>query len=152
MTNIQKICRKCGGYCCSLGGTVATKIEFNEIIKTGYNNYFVRISDNCYITEWGETGICPYFKEYYCTIYEVRPMVCKKFPVFSLNSKEHYLMHCPLTSHLSEKEKEECIALATQIPDETLDRINDYLDPYGEIIEKRMNKFEMTPIDLKQGT
>ena len=61
-------------------------------------------------------------------------------------------MHCPLTSHLSEKEKEECIALATQIPDETLDRIKDYLDPYGEIIEKRMNKFEMTPIDLKQGT
>ncbi|MGY5875040.1 MAG: YkgJ family cysteine cluster protein [Candidatus Thorarchaeota archaeon] len=145
----NKICRECGGYCCSFGGTIATRLELDEILEKGHANHFVGISKDCHITLWGDDGICPYLKDSICTIYDVRPTVCKKFPILSVNNSEHFLVHCPLTSHLSEEELADCKKLASWCSDEMFAGANVYLEPYSRILEERMSKFRMDPIDLE---
>ena len=143
----REICAECGGFCCSFGGATATREEYQEILKSGYEDHFVKMSDNCYITEWGENGICPYQEGSSCTIYDVRPLTCRKFPIVSFNKYDHFIAHCALTEQLSEEEIAELIEMSLQIPDELMDGAVRYLTPHSLVLSDRMNHFRLERID-----
>jgi Fe-S-cluster containining protein len=80
-TPAKEICHQCGGHCCTFGGAFATQNEVDAIIEYGHPNHFVRLSDGVYGTEWGHDGICPYLEDGLCSIYSLRPLGCRLFPV-----------------------------------------------------------------------
>lgn len=143
------ICKKCGGYCCTLGGTLATKLEVDLVIEAGYPNKFIEITENCYITDFGESLVCPYLKDTACEIYPVRPLLCQKYPLFSTDGDEHFLVHCPLTQHLSQEDIAQCIAAALSVPEELFTSIQRFMAPFGSRIDERMRKFRMERIEIE---
>ncbi|MHA1906529.1 MAG: YkgJ family cysteine cluster protein [Candidatus Thorarchaeota archaeon] len=143
------ICKNCGGYCCTLSGTVATKTEVDQIIKAGHPNKFIEITENCYITDFGEDLTCPYLRNSSCEIYPVRPLLCKKYPIFSTDGEEHYLVHCPITQYLSNDDLTQCIEAALEVPEELFTSIQQFLAPFSSRIDERTRKFRMEPIELK---
>ena len=145
----SNICKECGGYCCTQGGTVATKMEVDRVIEAGYPNKFIEITENCYVTDFGESLVCPYLKESLCEIYPVRPLLCRKYPIFSTNGEEHYLVQCPLTPHLSEDDLAQCIEAALEVPEELFTSVQKFLAPFGANIDERMRRFTMEPIELE---
>ena len=151
MTNhiYSKICKECGGYCCTQGGTVATKLEVDRIIEAGYPNKFIEITENCFVTDFGNDLVCPYLKESICEIYPIRPLLCRKYPIMSTNGEEHYLVHCPLTQHLSEDDLVRCIEAALEVPEDLFTSVQKFLAPFGSRIDERMRKFKMERIELE---
>ena len=147
--NHFNICKNCGGYCCTLGGTLATKSEVDQVIEAGYPNRFIEITENCYITDFGEKLVCPYLKDSECEIYLLRPLLCQKYPIFSTDGEEHFLVHCPLTQHLSQDDIAQCIAAALAVPEELFTSVQRFMAPFGSKIDERMRKFKMKPIELK---
>ena len=148
--NHREICAECGGVCCTWSGTTATRGEYEEIIRTGHEDHFVKMSDNCYVTAWGKIGACPYLEGTSCTIYEIRPLVCQKFPVVTFDNTRHFIAQCPLARHLSDIELAELIELSLQVPHELMEGAVRYLDPYGQIIDGRMKRFRLEPIDQRR--
>ena len=147
--NNSDICKECGGYCCTQGGSLATKLEVDRVIEAGYPNKFIEITENCYVTDFGEDLICPYLKESNCEIYPVRPLLCRKYPIFSIDGEEHYLVHCPLTQYLSKDDFAQCIEAALEIPEELYTSVQRFMAPYGSRINERMHKFKMERIELE---
>jgi Fe-S-cluster containining protein len=143
------ICKECGGYCCTLGGPLATKLEVNRVIEAGHPNKFIEITENCYVTDFGRTLICPYLKESTCEIYPERPLLCRIYPIFSTDGEEHYLVHCPLTQHLTKDDLAQCVEAALQVPDELFATAQKFMAPFGSGIDKRMRKFKMEPFELE---
>ena len=139
----SEICKECGSYCCSFGGTTASRTEYEVILRAGHPDYFIHISDNCYVTAWGDEGICPYLEGSSCSIYELRPLVCHKFPIISFNRYDHYIAHCPLAEQLSEDEINDLIELSLQVPEELHDGTVMYLSPHGEVLDKRIQRFRL---------
>ncbi|TFG32521.1 YkgJ family cysteine cluster protein [Candidatus Thorarchaeota archaeon] len=147
--NHSNICKRCGGYCCKLGGTLATKSEVDRIIAAGYPNQFIEITENCYVTDFGKELVCPYLKDSTCEIYHIRPLLCQKYPIFSTDGEEHFLVHCPLTQHLSKDDLTQCIEAALEVPEEIFTSIQRFMAPFGSKIDGRMRKFRMEPIVLE---
>ena len=145
----SNICKECGGYCCTQGGSDATKLEVDRIIDSGYPNKFIEITENCYVTDFGEDLVCPYLKESACEIYPVRPLICRKYPIFSTNGEEHYLAHCPLTQHLSKDNLAQCIEAALDVPEELFTSVQKFMAPFGSRIDQRMRRFKMERIELE---
>ena len=144
------ICRKCGGYCCTLGGVLATKLEVDRVIEVGYPDKFIEITENCYIADFGENLACPYLKDSACTIYPVRPLLCQKYPIFSTDGEEYYLVHCPLTQYLSKDDLAQCIKVALEVPQELYSCAQRFMAPFGSSIDERMHKFKMERIELER--
>lgn len=147
--NHSDICRKCGGYCCTLGGVLATKSEVDGIIEAGYPNRFIEIMENCYVTDFGKDLVCPYLKESACEIYALRPLLCRKYPIFSTDGEVHYLVHCPLTQHFSKDDFASCIEAALEVPESLFACAQRFMAPFGSSIDERMRKFKMERIDLE---
>ncbi len=147
--NYSNVCTECGGYCCTQGGSTATKLEVDLVVKAGYPNKFIEISENCYVTDFGEDLICPYLKESTCEIYPVRPLLCRKYPIFSTDGEEHYLVHCPLTQYLTRDDLAQCIAAALEVSEELFTSVQRFMAPFGSRIDERMRKFSMEPIELE---
>lgn len=143
------ICKECGGYCCTQGGFLATRLEVDRIVKAGYPNKFIEITENCYVTDFGKNLICPYLKESICEIYPVRPVLCRSYPIFSIDGEEHYLVHCPLTQYLSEDNLAQCIEAALEVPEELFTCAQRFMAPFGAGIDERMHKFKMERIELE---
>jgi len=148
-SDLSRICKNCGGYCCTQGGTAASKKEVDRVIEAGFPNKFIEITENCFVTDFGENLICPYLKESVCEIYPVRPLLCRKYPIFSTDGEEHYLVHCPLTQYLSEDDLSQCIAAALEVPEELFSSIQRFMAPFGAGIDERLRKFKMERIDLE---
>ena len=147
--NHSDICKSCGGYCCTQGGSIATKLEVERVIEAGYPNKFIEITENCYIADFGDDLICPYLKESKCEIYPVRPLLCRKYPIFSTDGEEHYLVHCPLTQYLSKDDLAQCIKAALEVPEELFTSVQRFMAPFGSRIDERMKKFKMERIELE---
>ncbi len=107
LDNIKGICKKCKGTCCKLGGAEFTKKEMKKVISAGFVDNFRKINNNHYETKT-KNGICAYLdKNSLCSIQKLKPKMCYAWPVhlgFRKNKKIFYLMSCPLTPYLSEKE------------------------------------------------
>ncbi len=145
----SNICRGCGGYCCTQGGSIATKLEVDRVIDAGYPNRFIEITENCYVTDFGDDLVCPYLKDSACEIYPVRPLVCRKYPIFSTDGEEHYLVHCPLTQYLSKDDIAQCIEAALEVPEELFTCVQRLMAPFGPQIDERMRRFKMERIELR---
>jgi Fe-S-cluster containining protein len=102
--NTKDVCHDCGNQCCKLGGVVATKNEVDAITERGYPNHFVKITRDVYGLEWGKDGSCVYLNDSGCSIYPVRPLGCRMFPVVQTRSHDVILVKCPLASYLSDDE------------------------------------------------
>lgn len=111
------------------------------VLKAGHENHFVRVAEKCYITPWGDDGVCPYLKDSVCTIYDVRPLVCRKFPVVVFSNRECFIAHCPLTEHLLEEEIDYLIELSSGVPREIIEGAAAYLQPYARILDQRFHVF-----------
>lgn len=107
-----KICQKCNGLCCKLGGTNLTKEEVSKVIDAGFDNHFAEIVSGIYELKSKKDGVCPYLMEdLSCEIHEVKPLICSCwpfFPEFENGRVEQVLINCPLTKHLSTEELEIC--------------------------------------------
>lgn len=121
----MNFCQKCKSFCCKLGGTDFTKKEMQNVLNAGYINHFVKISENHYESK-SKNGICMYLnQDNSCSIYELRPLACKSFPVYinfkdvitkffkyselskdENNKTKTILIKCPLSSSLSKQELE----------------------------------------------
>jgi Fe-S-cluster containining protein len=97
--NILKICQDCGAKCCKLGGVDATNSERKRILNRGYPDHFLKIDEDHYEMN-SKKARCPYLnKDNSCSIYEVRPLPCRCFPVhpeYENNKKKYLLALCPL--------------------------------------------------------
>ena len=71
------------------------------------DEYERKINNNHYET-LTKNGACAYLrKDNICSIQKIKPKMCWAWPVhldFRKNKKIYYLMHCPLTPYLSEKQ------------------------------------------------
>lgn len=147
-----KICQKCKGACCKLGGTDFTKSEMLKVLKAGYPNYFVKINNNHYEMR-SKKGICPYLnKDNSCLIHEIRPLACKSFPVYPYckkNEKGFFLVKCPLVVKLSKKDIKTMKIQASRAKQIICTTFTDSKLPKSnlKLIEKRFNKFKIIPID-----
>ncbi len=100
----KDICSDCGSQCCKLGGVVATKNESDAITERGYPNHFVKLKCDVYGIDWGKDGSCVYLNDSGCSIYHVRPLGCRMFPVVQTRNHDVILVKCPLASSLSDDE------------------------------------------------
>lgn len=100
----KAICSDCGSQCCKLGGAVATKNEIDAIAELGYPNHFFKLSNDVYGLDWGSNGRCVYLNDSGCSIYPVRPLGCRMFPVVQTINHDVILVKCPLASSLSDDE------------------------------------------------
>jgi Fe-S-cluster containining protein len=96
-----------------------------------------------------ENLICPYLKESTCEIYPVRPLLCRKYPIFSIDGEEHYLVHCPLTQYLSKDDFAQCVEAALEVPEELFVTAQRFMAPFGSRSDERMHKFKMERIELE---
>jgi Fe-S-cluster containining protein len=87
-------CKRCATYCCKLGGPFLTKEDMAQIESVGYKACeFVEDSKGKYgellmtsAMKNKEDGSCVFLrldekrKAYECSIYEIRPVLCRLFP------------------------------------------------------------------------
>ncbi len=132
-----------------MGGALATKSEVDRVVQAGYSNKFIEITENCYITDFEKDLSCSYLKDSVCEIYPVRPLLCQKYPIFSTDGEEHYLVHCPLTQYLSKDDIDQCLATASAVPEELFTSVQRFMAPFGAKIDERMRKFKMERIELE---
>jgi Fe-S-cluster containining protein len=91
-------CKRCGIYCCKLGGPCLTREDIKQIESAGYEiNEFVEDSKRKYgellmtrAMKNRKDGSCIFLRTdgkrnaYECLIYEIRPILCRLFP-FEIN-------------------------------------------------------------------
>lgn len=81
----ERFCEKCG-ECCRINNPILVKFE--EILQVSIflgidlpvfiANYVKELKDGWYSLR---TNPCPFLKDNFCTIYSVRPFVCRTFPL-----------------------------------------------------------------------
>ncbi len=140
------ICKSCGSHCCKFGGAVATGNEVSAIVEMGYPNHFISVSEDVFITEWGDDMACPYLTDGECEIYEVRPLRCRAFPVFQTGSGEVFLSQCPIASYLSQVEITAMARKLSECPSEILEGAASHLEPYVKALERKISRFDKTRI------
>lgn len=141
-----KICGDCGAHCCKYGGTTATKEEVDKIVQAEFENRFEKISDDAYITPWGEKGICPYLKNKRCSIHSMRPTLCKCFPIFKSENNKFYIQRCPLSHYLTKKDIEKSKELLKTVPLDLIHASTGYNQSFEDVFLKRFNKYTFEEI------
>lgn len=144
-----KICQKCGGLCCkTLGGPNVTKNEMQKVVNAGHPNFFIKHSNTHYEIK-SKKGTCLYLsKENLCSIHEVRPLVCRWWPVdytYRDGKIELFLIECPLTKYVSEKYIQLMKRQITQLPEKTIHDFysSTYLHKSEiKLIKKGKNRFK----------
>ena len=137
----KDICLECGGHCCKLGGVIVTKDEVEAIIERGFPNHFIPLSDDVYGIEWGFEGRCNYLTNGGCSIYPVRPLGCRMFPVVQTRSGEVILVECPLSFHLTKEELTKRVRILKQRPSDILKESEHLREDYFKDLHMRLSKF-----------
>jgi len=113
------VCKECKAYCCKAGGPKVSKKDRDKILKAGFKDCFVEVSNEVYAVKT-KNDICPYLKrDYSCEIQKVKPGDCMAWPVIPgyKNSERFYMVaKCPLYAHLSKKAIEKAKLEASKIP------------------------------------
>jgi Fe-S-cluster containining protein len=101
-------CKTCTSSCCTKGKVITTEKNHEEILATGAEDNFWKIElpvGNFYILDF-KMGSCRYLDDTgRCTIENVKPMVCKTYPVFPKGQDAYTLKTgCPAVSALRDTE------------------------------------------------
>ncbi len=139
--SLEELCFECGAHCCRLGGVIATQNEVDAIIAEGFPNHFISVTQDVYGTDWGADGDCPYLEENKCSIYSVRPLGCRMFPVVQTRSNGIVLVHCPLGVQLTEDEKARRKQLLEQRPDYLLKGSEHHRSDHIDELETRARRY-----------
>lgn len=98
-------CENCESKCCSgIGGSTFSQIIFEDFEKVYKNFPILFIFGNLnyikpVILLTNGKDFCPYLKDFKCTIYEYRPMVCKTYPLSpNLDNRIYIDTNCPEVS------------------------------------------------------
>jgi Fe-S-cluster containining protein len=142
----RSICIECGAHCCRDGGAVATNEEVLAILNAGYPDYFEVVSEDVRITSWQENGDCPYLHDNTCSVYEVRPLRCRAYPILQIASGEVFLSLCPLGQHLSHSEMRGYVRLLMQCPRSFVDDAARHLQVHSQALEKKLRRFKTRPV------
>jgi len=76
-------CKECGGQCCTY--PAMSKSEFKKIKKKygfpkdAHKEELPGPAGNKLVMIHREDGYCPYLKNGRCSVYEVRPLACRKY-------------------------------------------------------------------------
>lgn len=143
----RSICVECGAHCCRYGGAVATKEETLAIVNAGYPDCFEVVSEDVRITQWNENGDCPYLDDNACSIYEVRPLRCRAYPIFQIATGEVFLSLCPLSQYVSHSEMRGYVRLLMQCPRSFVDDAAGHLQIHAQALEKKLRRFRTKPAD-----
>lgn len=138
----KKICTQCGAKCCYFGGPSVTEVEKEKVLHAGHPNYFIPSPILAgYFNVKDDKGECPYLKDNLCSIHDVRPLVCRTWPVESAwkgNEHKIILLDCPLAPHLNASDLKTMKKQAMSVPKELYDANNIGL---SKNIQKRLNEF-----------
>jgi Fe-S-cluster containining protein len=97
-----------------------TKQEKNDILNAGFKGNFIEIEKGIYTFKKQNTHACPYLtNEYSCGIQNVKPKLCKIWPViprYKKNKRTYILIKCPLFPSLSPQEIQQTKKEAATIP------------------------------------
>ena len=137
----EDVCAECDSHCCKLGGVVATRNEVDAVLAAGYPNYFMRLSEEVYGTEWSDDGHCPYLEQSKCSIYSVRPLGCRMFPVVQTQRGDIVLIHCPLRSQLSDQEISRRKKLLMDRPEYILRESRHHREKHTRELEMRASRY-----------
>ena len=137
------ICAICQNKCCKMGGVGCTKEERDAILDSGYADQFVQLAPNLYHTIVSEDKSCPYLKDAECSIYEVRPLGCRLFPVVELPKHGISLVHCPLTEFLTESSIQDNVKLMLSRPREIAEISLRFLESNNVHSEIKMGSFKI---------
>jgi len=97
--NFRFKCQRCAIFCCNLGGPQLSIKDIEKLRKNGYNpeiyvNNVKKKDGNKQFMKEKEDGSCiflkydPESKKHACTIYKIRPSVCRLYPFeFLLNNR-----------------------------------------------------------------
>ena len=141
----KDVCKKCRATCCYFGGPTFDKKEKEKILNAGYKDYCIPCHE--YFDFKIKKGKCPYLKNYSCSIYKVRPVSCKIWPVFGLikNGKIKYVVFsCPIAPHMSKKEIKKAAKVAKKLPKRFYELSWEGMKP-AEI--KKMFRFKPVPLN-----
>lgn len=144
---MKGVCIRCGAHCCKYGGAIATELEVQAVVESGYANHFEMVADNVFITRWGDKGVCPYLVESECSIYEVRPLRCRVYPVIQVSSGEILVADCPLLPFLSPDELERSSRLLSLCPSHIVQGAAEHMEQYKTVLEMRCSRFEQICIE-----
>lgn len=144
---MRQVCVECGAQCCKYGGAIATELEVQAIVDSGYEDHFERIAANVLITEWGEEGVCPYLVGSQCSIYEVRPFRCRAYPVVQFSSGEVLVARCPLLPLLSAAEIERNGKLLARCPPAIVRPAARYMERHRDVLAIRSSRFEKMTLE-----
>ncbi|RDE10979.1 MAG: hypothetical protein C4K49_12470 [Candidatus Thorarchaeota archaeon] len=146
----RSICVECGAHCCRYGGAVATKEEVRAIVNAGYPDYFDIISEDVRITSWYENGDCPYLHDNACSIYEVRPLRCRAYPILQIATGEVFLSLCPLSPFLPHSEMRGYVRLLMQCPRSFVDEAARHLQFHAQALDKKLSRFKMRQVPWRE--
>ncbi|MBD3406985.1 MAG: hypothetical protein GF411_12780 [Candidatus Lokiarchaeota archaeon] len=150
-TDPVKICTSCESQCCKLGGAVATENEYRAIVETGNPDYFEKVTDGVYQMKWIEPeGRCPYLEDNLCTIYSVRPLGCRMFPVVHVQGIGPHLVRCELSYHLTSATIIERALLLSSRPEEVADAVLDHRKRASCKFERRLSRFDINYIEIEK--
>jgi len=148
LENIKRVCVKCGAKCCYFEGPVVTKAERRRILKAGFEDAFVPVRNYYYVKCRG--GKCSFLRNKMCRIHDVRPLICKiwpVYPVFKGNKRRFMVLDCPLTAQLSKTDIRKLEVQSKRLPKEVaIDAITD-LPP---ALTRRLNRLYSWDKRLKE--
>ncbi|NTV23742.1 MAG: YkgJ family cysteine cluster protein [Nanoarchaeota archaeon] len=152
MDDFLKICQQCKAKCCKIGGTDFSEEEMKKVIDAGHPDFFVKIDEDHYETKCND-GVCPYLgKDEACTIHEVRPKLCRRWPVYSsveAEERKNYLVDCPLARVLSQDIILNMVKINEDISSEFVSASieNSQLsEAEKDIVEERFSEFALSKI------
>ena len=150
---ILNTCKDCMASCCKLGGADLTEAEMKNILDAGHADNFMKVDKNHYEMK-SIDGVCPYLhEENYCTIHQVRPTMCRCWPVdvqFEARGKKFYINSCPLTKFYPEEEIKKSKEILKTVPDHFLTHgieESNLSEKDKNTIVRRYSKFKAKPID-----
>jgi Fe-S-cluster containining protein len=139
LENIKRICSKCGAKCCYLDGPAVTKAERRRILKAGFGDAFAPAGKYYYVKH--KNGKCPFLKNNLCRVQDVKPLMCKiwpVYPVFKGKERRFMVFDCPLTPHLSKADMRGLKLQSQRLPK---DIVIDAITNLTPATTKRLNRF-----------
>ena len=141
--SLTDVCAICHNLCCKIGGTGCTKEELDLILESGYENYFTKLSPDLFHTIVTEDKSCPYLKDAECSIYEVRPLGCRLFPIIEVPRQGICLVHCPLTEFLTKSSIQDSLKLILSRPRRIAELSLQFLESNHVKSEIKLGSFEI---------